>query len=117
MANLIIALYVFMTSSALIIMKYGASSGLPISVVDHKIHVNINFFTVAGLFAYFISFALYVYLISKYDLGYIIPIAAGFTYAIIFIASFLLFKESFTLLKVVGIALVVLGIILVSGNK
>ena len=95
---------------ALIILKLGTKSGLPIAYIDHKVQFNINFYSVAGLVLYGFSFVTYVYLISKNDLGYILPLALAFVYIIIFTASAIIFKEVFTTTKIIGISLIVLGL-------
>ena len=111
MAKILIGLYIVLTSSALIALKLGAKFGAPISFVNHKMIFNINPYVAGGIFLYGTSFLFYTYLLSRYDLGYIIPLTTAFVYVLIFFASFVIFKESFTLTKIVGIALVLCGII------
>ena len=110
MGKILIGLYVLTTSAALIIIKLGAKTGLPINFVEGKLHLNITIYTITGVFLYGLSFLTYVYLVSKYDLGYIIPLTAALVYILIFTASFTIFKETFTLIKIMGIALIVLGL-------
>ncbi len=117
MNNLILYLYVLATSSALIVLKFATKAGAPISYIDGKIHLNLNPFTILGLFLYAISFIAYTYLIAKFDLGYIVPIMAAFVYIIVFSASFIIFKEVFTLPKILGISLIVGGLILINIKK
>lgn len=117
MQKLILAAYVLTTSAALIILKLGTTHGAPMSIVESKIHFNINIYTIAGVILYLISFLTYIYLISKFDLGYIIPLAAAFVYILIFTASFLIFKEVFTVTKIIGISLIVGGIVFLSFSK
>jgi small multidrug resistance pump len=114
MSKIIIALYVLITSSALIALKYGAGKGLAVGILGGKIHLNVNAYTISGTLLYGLSFMLYVYLISKYDLGYIIPLATAFVYILIFFASFVIFKEAFTAYKIAGIFLIVCGLILLN---
>lgn len=111
MSKIILALYVLTTCFGLIVLKYGTKTGLPVSYAANKVHFDLNLYTIAGLVFYGLSFILYVYLISKNDLGYIIPLAAAFVYIIIFIASAIVFKEVFTATKVIGIALIVAGLV------
>jgi multidrug transporter EmrE-like cation transporter len=111
MQKLLISLYVLTTSSALIILKWGSKSGSLVHYVNDKIHLNLNFYTVSGIAFYGISFLIYTYLISKYDLGYIIPLTTALVYVLIFSASFIIFKESFTLPKLLGITFILLGIV------
>jgi drug/metabolite transporter (DMT)-like permease len=116
-SKIILALYVLATSLGLIVLKYGTKSGLPVSYLNHRLQFNINAYTVAGLFLYGVSFLLYIYLISKNDLGYIIPLAAAFVYILIFAGSFIVFKESFTVAKVIGIGMIVGGLIFLNLGK
>jgi len=116
-SNLLLLLYVVTTSLGLVILKLGAASGMPIQYSDNRLQFNLNPYTVGGLILYGISFALYVYLISKFDLGYIIPFAAAFVYIVIFVASYFVFKEAFTTTKVIGIALILGGIIFLNFKK
>ena len=110
MAKIILALYVASTSLGLIVLKLGTTDGLPISFVQNKLHFNLNFYAVTGIFLYGLSFLLYLYLISKNDLGYIIPLTTALVYIVIFIASAVVFKEVFTVTKVIGITLIVIGL-------
>lgn len=114
MEKIIVALYILATSSALVLLKLGAGSGAPFSVSSGKITLNLNLSVLSGIFLYGVSFLVYTYLISKYDLGYIIPLTTAFVYIVIFLASFTIFKESFTAFKIAGIALIVGGIFLLN---
>ncbi|HEV7454721.1 MAG TPA: hypothetical protein VGO07_05680 [Candidatus Saccharimonadales bacterium] len=117
MGNVILLLYVAATSLALIFVKLGTSNGLPIQIVDSKLQFNITFFSTAGIFLYGVSFLLYIYLISKNNLGYIIPVTAALVYTIIFLASYFIFHEVFTITKIVGIVLIVGGLIFLNLPK
>lgn len=114
MQKLILAVYVATTSVGLIILKIGSNSGSPISYIDNKISFNFNLYSISGILLYGLSFIIYMYLISKYDLGYIIPLTTALVYTIIFVASFFIFKEAFTILKIVGITFIILGIIFIN---
>lgn len=117
MSKLIIALYVVITSLGLIVLKLGTNSGSPVSFTNHKLALNINPYIISGILLYGVSFVLYIYLISRYDLGYIIPLAAAFVYILIFVASYFVFHEVFTPLKIMAIAFIVLGLVLLNSGK
>ena len=102
------------TSFALIALKLSTVGGAPVRYIDGRFLFNLNIYSGLGIFLYAISFVIYVYLISRYDLGYIIPLGTALVYTVIFIASFLIFKETFTALKVAGIVLIVIGLILLN---
>ena len=117
MSILLISLYIIATSMGLIFIKLGSTNGAPFAIIEHSLKFNINFFTVTGVLLYGISFIVYTYLISKFDLGFIIPITTALVYTIIFIASYLIFHEAFTVIKIAAISLIILGVILLSINK
>lgn len=117
-SKFIVALFVLITSSALVVLKLGTKSGAPVYFADGKMQFNINPVVISGVVLYGISFMLYVYLLSKYELGYIIPLTTAFVYLIIFAASYFIFDEVFTLLKVLGIALILGGLVFLNiGSK
>lgn len=117
MSIALIIAYILSTSSGLILLKLGTTTGLPIGFVENSIKFNLNLFSVIGLLLYGLSFFLYIYLISKFDLGFIIPLAAGFVYILIFTASFFIFHEAFTIIKIAAISLIIIGVILLNFNK
>ena len=117
MQKVILALYVFATSSALVALKWGAKTGAPVQSVNNKLHFNLNFYVISGVILYGISFLLYTYLIAKYDLGYIVPLTTALVYILIFGASYFIFNEVFTAVKITGIALIVGGLILLNLNR
>ncbi|MFA5004394.1 MAG: hypothetical protein WC498_03930 [Candidatus Saccharimonadales bacterium] len=117
MSKIILLLYALTTSVGLVILKLGAKAGAPIHYLDNKLQFNVNFYTVIGFALYGISFFLYIYLISKFDLGYIIPLATALVYILIFFASFIVFKESFTTIKILGIILILGGVLLLNAHK
>jgi multidrug transporter EmrE-like cation transporter len=114
LSKIIIGIYVLATSLALIFMKLGSTSGAPVSFVNSKVAFNLNPVIILGGCLYVISFSLYTFLIAKYDLGYIIPLGTGLVYLVIFLASFFIFKEAFTITKIVGIILILGGVALLN---
>lgn len=117
MAKLFIAAYVLATSLALIFLKLGTTIGAPITFANNKLHLNLGWYSTFGIILYGTSFLIYTYLISKYDLGYIIPLATAFVYIAIFIASYIIFKEAFTPIKILGILLIMSGLIVLNLKK
>lgn len=117
MSKFIIGLFVLLTSSALIILKLGTDAGAPVHYTENGLQFNLNLYTILGIFLYGLSFLVYTYLISTYDLGYIIPLTTALVYIIIFTASFIIFKEVFTVLKIIGISFIVIGLLFLNYKK
>jgi drug/metabolite transporter (DMT)-like permease len=116
MAKIIIGLYVLATSLALVVLKLGSKSGAPAELINGKLSFNLTPYTISGVILYGLSFLIYIYLISKYDLGYIIPLTTALVYILIFTASFIIFNEVFTVMKIIGIALIVCGLLFLNFN-
>jgi len=114
---LLLVIYILSTSSGLVLLKLGSSSGAPVAIINNSLKFNLNPLVLGGIFLYATSFILYTFLISKYNLGFIIPVTTALVYILIFVASFLIFKETFTVIKIVAIALIIFGVILLNLNK
>ena len=118
LSNMILLAYAVISSVGLVLLKMaGDKDGAPISFVDGKLALNIGLYAIGGIVLYGLSFLIYTYMISKNDLGYIIPVSTALVYIGIFIASFIIFKESITMLKIVGILLILGGVILLNLGK
>lgn len=116
-SKIIIALFVVLTSCALIVLKLGTKDGAPLQYLDNKLQANLNSLILTGIFLYGLSFLVYIYLLSKYDLGYIIPLTTALVYVVIFSASYFIFDELFTATKILGIALILGGLVLLNLNR
>ena len=114
MDKLLITLYVLATAGGLVLLKLGTGGSSFISIVDGKIAWNISTLTILGIVTYGISFILYIMLISKFSLGYIVPLTTALVYVLVFMSSYFIFKESFTSLKIVAIVMIMGGAILLN---
>ena len=86
MSKIMLAFYILTTVAGLIVLKLGANKELPLGG-GGRLPFGLNYYTLAGICLYGVSFISYVYLISKYDLGYIIPVAGAFVWILVFSAS------------------------------
>lgn len=114
MFYILLLTYVLSTSGGLVALKLGSASGALVELVDGRIVFHLNFVSLLGVFLYAMSFILYIYLIAKNDLGYIIPLTTALVYILIFFASFIIFKENFTIQKILAIILIIAGLILLN---
>ena len=113
----LILLYAITSVSALVMLKFAAKNGPLLQFIEGKVHLNLSSMAVFGVFSFGISFVLYTYLISKYDLGYIIPLLTALVYVLIFVASYFFFQESINIYKIFGVLLILSGITLLSIGK
>lgn len=116
MVSLVIALsiYVLTTVGGLTVLKMGTSDRPPIAYRQKRLVFNFNHVALLGIALYGISFLAYVYLLSQYSLGYIIPLAAALVYIALFISSRIIFNETFSRRKITGIFLIIFGVLLLS---
>ena len=117
MSNIIILLYALVSSLGLILLKLGGQSGAPIYWEGGKVVFNLSLLAISGIALYGVSFIIYMYLISKNDLGYIIPLTTALVYIFIFVASFIIFKEAFSMTKIASILLILTGLVLLNSGR
>lgn len=112
----IIALYVFITSAALILLKLGTDGGI-LAFGDNSATLNMTPLAAIGVMFYGVSFLIYTILISRFDLGFIVSVTTALVYVIVFLTSFILFEEQFTVFKIVGILLILGGLLLLNSGS
>ena len=117
MDKFIIGAYVVATAGGLVLLKLGTSNTGLFSLIDGKMIFNINLLTVLGVLLYGISFIIYITLISRFSLGYIVPLTTALVYILVFFASFAVFKEPFSLMKIVAIVFIIGGVILLNAES
>lgn len=110
----VIAIYLILTCLGLILFKLGAASGYKISFTNGLLNIKVNYLAILGLLSYIGSFMVYLGLVSKMKLSYLVPFTTGVVQVIILIASAVIFKETISTSNIIGIALVILGIILMN---
>ena len=85
-------IYVFLSSAGLVLFKLGSSS-LNIQLQQTIFSMNISLISLLGLFCYLISFILWMLIISRSDVSYIVPLGVACTNIAILIASNLILKR------------------------
>ena len=83
------------------------------NLVHQYTRILLNPFVIAGLFAFFISMLIWLYVLSRMELSFAYPFVA-LNYVLILFGSYFLFKETITPLKIVGVTVIVIGVYLVA---
>ena len=112
MILLFILYVVFATTGMLFIKMGGTATSVQLSL--KLVSVQINPLLLLGLFFYIVSFGLFVFLLQKANMNYIIPLAAGVTNIVAVIFGVFILKEKLQPISTIGIALVVIGITLMT---
>lgn len=110
---LLFVLYVILSSSGIILFKLG-SSDMSIKLLNSQLNMNIPFLSVLGLLCYLISFVLWMIIISKSDVSFIVPLGLGLTNVLILVGSVVVLKEDINIYAMCGIALILIGTLLIN---
>lgn len=110
MQYFLMILYAVVANVGLVIMKIGTSK----INSDSFLNGILNFPFITGFLMSVISFGLYIYLIAKLNLTYVIPMTSALSFLIIFFTSILILKEQISLLQGIGFFTILLGIILLN---
>lgn len=107
-----IAIYLALTVSGLTLVKLGSQGSPLLSKIGDKFAWNLGPLVILGLIAYGLSFLLFMWLVSRFQLSFLIPLTAALVQISIFIVGIILFKESLTLIKFIAFVLIVVGVVL-----
>ncbi len=83
------------------------------TLVHQYARILLNPFVIAGLFAFFISMLIWLYVLSRMELSFAYPFVA-LNYVLILFGSYFLLKETITLYKMIGVVVIIIGVYLVA---
>ncbi|MDE6743538.1 MAG: hypothetical protein K2J95_06645 [Lachnospiraceae bacterium] len=112
---ILFVIYLLFSVSGLTLFKVGSmqESELTIPVVN----VVLSKWTLLGILCYGLSFLIYLYVISKFDLGVIIPIIGGVVNILILLVSYFILKESLSACSIIGAVIISIGIVIMNLGK
>lgn len=106
-------IYVVLSSSGIILFKLG-SSDLSIKIINNQLNMNFPGLSILGLLCYLGSFVLWMIIISKSDVSFIVPLGLGITNVLILVGSSVVLKEEISLYGIIGIVLILAGTLLIN---
>lgn len=116
---LLIFLSIILSVIAQTLLKIGMSKGGVISSVSFDTilpliwRMGTNIFVIAGLSLYVIGTFVWLILLSRLDLSFLFPFGA-LQYFIIYLISYFFLGEHITLGRIAGVALIMVGIVIIS---
>mgnify|MGYP000327867962 CR=1 FL=1 len=110
MIYILFAVYVILSSSGMLLFKYGCNSDLLFSIGSFGMKFSINWIAVTGILCYGLSFILWLYIISQTKITVALPLSVGLINTVVYIISAIIFKEAISIWQIVGVFLVVTGI-------
>ena len=114
MRYIILIIYVLLSASGITCFKLGSEKEFSLAVSAGSLSLKVSWLSVLGLAFYFCSFILYMWLISKYQVSYLIPILSGISYVVTLAAAILFLHERLSLAQLVGSFAILAGIILMN---
>lgn len=114
---LLIVMYVLFAVGGSTLIKYGSLAKVASFVTLPVVHIGLSMITILGILCYGLSFLLYIFLLSKFDLSFISPLTIGLVYVLLMITAVIIFGEQFTLLKSIGCAIILAGILMIVSGK
>jgi multidrug transporter EmrE-like cation transporter len=84
-----------------------------LSIIDNISRLLFSPYMISGIVVYCIATIFWMYLLGRYEYSYIYPMLA-MSYIISFIYAFYIFNEMITVSKVVAVALIIMGIIVLN---
>ncbi len=115
MQYILALIYIFCTTGGITFMKLGGDS-MHLSL-SKGLSFKMGYQTMLGFFLYLCSFLLWQGMIVKYDLSIMVPIVTGIVQVIVLLIGHFIFKESLSLLGIIGAILIILGIVLMALGK
>ncbi|WP_333886588.1 SMR family transporter [Clostridium sp.] len=113
----LILMSVFLGAMGQILVKYGAVNlELNFTVgylLPSVLNILKNIPVMLGIISYGCSFLLWIKVLSKVELSYAYPMVS-LGYVITMIFSYFVFKENISSMRILGVAFIILGVILVS---
>lgn len=109
-----VALYLILTVAGLILYKYGANKGFEFSLANKAFNLKINFISILGLVCYLFSFLLYMLILPKFNISYIMPLTSAVSYISIFALSAMVLKEAITTNGIIGVIIILIGIVIMN---
>ena len=117
MKYVLIAIYLILTVSGLILYKKGANSNFVLEIKNNALNIKLSLVSIAGLFCYLFSFLMYMLILPKFDLTFIYPLMTAISYIGIYILSIFILNESVTTLGIIGSIIIMVGIFIVNIGK
>ena len=114
MQYVVMSVYVLFSVAGVTCFKLGSSGTLNISMTNTYFSIKISWLSVLGLLLYVVSFLIYMGLISKNQLSYLIPLVTGAVYLLTMLSSVVIFKEQIRFFQLAGSILILLGLILMN---
>ena len=113
---LFIVLYVFFAVGGSTLIKWGGITKIGAALTIPFVNITVSLISLLGVLFYGLSFLLYIILLNRFDLSFISPVTVGIVYVLLMVTAFIIFGEQFTPIKIIGCALILIGVLMIAAN-
>ena len=114
---IVLIVYACMSVGGLTCFKLGSQQAMSIELTRAAFAMQMSWLSLIGLGMYVCSFLIYLGLVSRMQLGYLMPVTSAIVYIFTMVASLLIFKEEYSLTQIAGILLILFGVVLMNVKK
>jgi drug/metabolite transporter (DMT)-like permease len=93
----------------MVLIKLGGKDSL-LNANRAFLNIQINYIFLLGIFLYILSFVLWIYILQKFQVSFISPIAYGLTFVAIAVFSNMFLKEVLSVPQFIGAGLIIGGV-------
>lgn len=109
----IFILYVILSTSGLVLFKIG-STNLSMGLQKSVFSMQLPLLSLLGLTCYLISFILWMYIISKSDVSFVVPLGVALTNIAVLFSSYFILKEEISVTAIIGAVVIVVGVVIIN---
>ncbi|MDR0922443.1 MAG: hypothetical protein LBM95_08675 [Lactobacillales bacterium] len=106
-------IYVILSTSGLILFKLG-SKDMALGLSKNILEMHVPLLVVLGLACYLCSFILWMVILAKSEISFIVPLGVAVTNIAILLGSFFILHETITTPTIIGATLIILGVIVMN---
>ena len=113
---LLFMVYAVLSSGGLVLFKLGGQEAA-LQLGKTGFSVTLSWKMLLGVFCYLCSFLLWLAIVARTQLTFAMPLSVGVVNILVFLGSVKFLGEEITSTKIVGLAVIVLGLFLISVPK
>lgn len=113
---ILFAVYALLSAGGLVLFKLGGQDAA-LQLGKAGFSLTLSWKMLLGIFCYLCSFLLWLVIVSRTQLTFAMPLSVGIVNTLVFLGSAHFLGERITPLKILGLAVIVLGLFLISIPK
>lgn len=113
MIFVLFAIYVILSAGGLILFKLGTKD-LNVAVTSKYFEIKFSWLMILGIACYACSFLLWLFIVSKLNLSFAMPLSVGLVNTLVLIGSYFFLHETITITQWIGVVVIIFGLFLIA---